>query len=157
LTLGSGADQIMLYYFGRAHTNGDTWVVFPSARAMHSGDAFAVKGFPNIDAANGGSTMEYGKTQARAAAAIKNVDTIINGHIATGPTQFSDLQFNADFNNDFARYVENAVKANKTVEQAAAEYKVPEKYSAAGYQPAPSTGRGNIVDRVRAGYTELGK
>ena len=29
MTLGSGADQIDLYYFGRGHTNGDAWVVFP--------------------------------------------------------------------------------------------------------------------------------
>ena len=43
LTLGKGTDQIDLYYFGRAHTNGDAWVVFPALRAMHSGDAFAGK------------------------------------------------------------------------------------------------------------------
>jgi glyoxylase-like metal-dependent hydrolase (beta-lactamase superfamily II) len=157
LTLGSGADQIMLYYFGRAHTNGDTFVVFPAIRAMHSGDAFATKGFPNVDAANGGSTMEYGKTLAKAASTIKNVDTIINGHITTGPSQFSDLQVYADFNNDFAKYVEGAVKAGKTAAQAATEYKLPEKYTAAGYAAPVATGRGNINDRMTAAYAELGK
>ena len=29
MTIGSGADQIVLYYFGRAHTGGDSFVVFP--------------------------------------------------------------------------------------------------------------------------------
>src|SRR5215475_16016056 len=29
MTLGKGADQIDLYYFGRGHTNGDAFVVFP--------------------------------------------------------------------------------------------------------------------------------
>jgi cyclase len=29
LTLGSGADQVDLYYFGRAHTNGTRWSCFP--------------------------------------------------------------------------------------------------------------------------------
>ena len=33
-----GPDQIELYYFGRGHTNGDAWVVFPSLRMMHAGD-----------------------------------------------------------------------------------------------------------------------
>ena len=28
MTIGSGSDQIDLYYFGRAHTNGDAMVVF---------------------------------------------------------------------------------------------------------------------------------
>ena len=32
LTLGSGADRIDLHYFGRAHTGGDTYVVFPALR-----------------------------------------------------------------------------------------------------------------------------
>src|SRR5881396_3551973 len=35
LTIGEGNDEIDLYYFGRAHTNGDTFVVFPAIRAMH--------------------------------------------------------------------------------------------------------------------------
>src|SRR5437667_357826 len=37
MTLGKGADQIDLYYFGRGHTNGDAWVVFPALRIVHSG------------------------------------------------------------------------------------------------------------------------
>ena len=35
LTLGSGKDQIDLYYFGRGHTNGDSFVVFTALRTMH--------------------------------------------------------------------------------------------------------------------------
>src|SRR5436309_11462046 len=40
LSLFSGKDQIELYYFGRGHTSGDTFVVFPAARAMHTGDMY---------------------------------------------------------------------------------------------------------------------
>jgi glyoxylase-like metal-dependent hydrolase (beta-lactamase superfamily II) len=36
MTIGTGVDRIDLYYFGRGHTNGDTWVVFPALRAMHA-------------------------------------------------------------------------------------------------------------------------
>src|SRR5881296_2079354 len=56
MTLGKGKDEIDLYYFGRAHTSGDAWVVFPAIRAMHSGDAFASRSTPIIDANNGGSS-----------------------------------------------------------------------------------------------------
>src|SRR5688572_14842629 len=49
LTLLSGNDAIDLYYFGAAHTNGDTFVHFRNARVLHAGDAFANKGQPNID------------------------------------------------------------------------------------------------------------
>jgi len=157
LTLGTGADQIVLYYFGRAHTNGDSFVVFPAIRAMHAGDAFASKGFPIVDANNGGSVVEYGKTLAKAASTIKNVDTIINGHITTGPTAFADLQVYADFNNDFLAYVQDAIKANKTLDQATADYKFPERYVPLGYTaPAAGGGRGGPGTVIRTAYVELG-
>ena len=44
MTLGSGKDRIDLYYFGAGHTNGDTFVVFPALRVLHTGDMFAVEG-----------------------------------------------------------------------------------------------------------------
>src|SRR5262249_44115559 len=44
LSLLKGADKIDLYYFGRGHTGGDTFVVFPSLKVMHAGDLFAGKG-----------------------------------------------------------------------------------------------------------------
>ena len=65
MTLLSGKDAIDLYYFGAAHTNGDTFVVFRDARVMHSGDAFANKGQPIIDANNGGSGIAYSDTMTQ--------------------------------------------------------------------------------------------
>jgi len=37
-------DQTDLYHFGRGHTNGDSFVVFPAARVMHTGDMFQLRG-----------------------------------------------------------------------------------------------------------------
>ena len=59
MTLGSGADQIDLYYFGRGHTNGDAWVVFPALRVVHAGDIFSGKNLPLLDANNGGSGVAH--------------------------------------------------------------------------------------------------
>ncbi len=53
----------------------------PALRTMHVGDIFAWKALPYIDAGNGGSVMQQPKTLAKAVATVKNVDTIINGHI----------------------------------------------------------------------------
>ena len=156
MTLGTGADQIVLYYFGRAHTSGDSFVVFPALRAMHSGDAFAQKGFPIVDGNNGGSLAEYGKTLAKAASTIKNVDTIINGHITTGPTPFADLQVYADFNTDLLTYVQDSIKANKPADQAVADYKFPEKYVPLGYTAPQPGGRGGPATIIPNAYRELG-
>ena len=66
MTLGKGADQIDLYYFGPGHTNGDAWVVFPAMRIVHAGDMFARKGMPFVDGANGGSVLRYPETLMKA-------------------------------------------------------------------------------------------
>src|SRR5204862_1396873 len=127
LTVGKGADQIDLYYFGPGHTNGDAFVVFPALKTAHVGDLFASKGLPLVDGANGGSVLHYPETLSKAHAGIKNVDTIINGHSPT-TTTWADLKEFADFNKDFLTWAEGALKSGKTPEAAAAEWKVPEKY-----------------------------
>lgn len=126
LTIGKGKDQVDFYYFGRGHTSGDAFVVFPALRTMHTGDMFAQKMLPLVDTMNGGSVVAYPQTLAKAAAGVKNVDTVIAGHreLAT----WNEFKEYADFTQDFVNFARNAINAKKTVEQAAAEYKVPTKY-----------------------------
>jgi glyoxylase-like metal-dependent hydrolase (beta-lactamase superfamily II) len=126
LTIGRGADAIDLYYFGRGHTNGDAWVVFPALRVMHAGDIFSGKNIPLLDAVNGGSGVEIGKTLARAASEAKNVDSIITGHSTV--MTIADLKEYAEFNNEFAAAVVAAKKAGQTPEQFAAAWTLPAKY-----------------------------
>jgi glyoxylase-like metal-dependent hydrolase (beta-lactamase superfamily II) len=152
LTIGKGKDEIDLFYFGRAHTSGDAWVVFPALRAMHAGDAFAGKSTPIIDGANGGSAVEFGKTLSKAVAGIKNVDAIIGGHNNNVMT-VADLKEYTDFNNEFITWVQGEIKAGKTVEAAAAEYKIPDKYK--GY--TVSTFLGGIKNNIQIAYNELKK
>ena len=80
MTLGSGKDQIDLYYFGAGHTDGDAFVVFPALRAMAAGDIFAWKMAPLIDPMAGGSVVALPDTLEKALKGIRNVDTVIEGH-----------------------------------------------------------------------------
>ena len=153
LTIGAGKDRIDLYYFGRGHTNGDTFVVFTGLRTMHVGDMFAWKALPYIDPANGGSIVEQPKTLAKVVAGVKNVDTIINGHIPVG--SFNDLKEYAEFTQDFVTFAENAVTAGKTADQAAAQYKVPAKFK--GYVISGNETFGNAKENMQIAYTELKK
>jgi cyclase len=152
MKLGKGKDEIDLYYFGPAHTSGDAWIVFPALRAMHSGDAFAGKSTPLIDGMNGGSAVGYAKTLSKAASSIKNVDTIIGGH-TDNPMTFADLKQYAEFNNDFIAWVQGEIKAGKSVDQAAMEFKIPEKYT--GY--TVGTFFGGIMGNIQLAYDELQK
>jgi cyclase len=154
MTIGKGADQIDLYYFGPGHTNGDAWVVFPALRVVHSGDIFANKGLPLIDGNNGGSVLHIHETLNKAHSGIKNVDTIINGHTPANTT-WADLKEFAEFNQDFLTWAQGELKAGKTPEQAAAEWKVPEKYK--GYATTVSTLMGGLPGRMQRLADEMKK
>ena len=128
MSIGKGNDRIDLFYFGRGHTNGDAWVVFPALRVMHAGDIFSGKNLPLLDANNGGSGLLIGDTLAKAADGVKNVDTIITGHSAT--MTMSDLREYAQFNRDFLADVRAAKKAGQSADEVAGNWKIPAKYAA---------------------------
>src|SRR5213594_3580596 len=73
LSIGSGNDQVDLYYFGRGHTDGDAWVVFPSLRTVHAGDIFSGKNLPFLDANNGGSGVAIPDSLQKAHDTLRNV------------------------------------------------------------------------------------
>mgnify|MGYP003579634934 CR=1 FL=1 len=152
MTIGKGADQVDLYYFGRGHTNGDAFVVFPALRIMHAGDIFARKAVPLIDPANGGSMLHISETLMKAHDGIKNVDVIINGH-TPAQTTWADLKEFSQFNKDLVDWMRAGLKAGKTPTQLAAEWKLPEKYK--GYSAEVSALMGGFVGRIETLQKEI--
>lgn len=131
MTLGSGADQVDLYYFGRGHTGGDAWVVFPSLRTMHAGDMFPGKQVPVLDANNGGSGVGFSATLLKSHAALTEIDTIITGH-GTQMT-WDDLEEYAGFMSEFVADVRTAKEAGRSVDDVANAWQIPSGYT--GYAP----------------------
>ena len=126
MSFGSGSDQVDLYHFGRAHTGGDAWVVFPALRTLHAGDAFLGKRVPFLDAANGGSGVAISETLQKAHDTIPNVDTIITGH-STQAT-WADLNEWAAFNRDFLAMVRMGRSAGRSVDDIANTWTIPSDY-----------------------------
>jgi len=153
LTLGAGKDQIDLYHFGPGHTNGDTFVVFTALRTMHVGDMFAWKALPYIDPDNGGTVVGHPQTLTRVLDSVKNVDTIINGHIPL--STWNDLREFRDFNADLVAYAERSLKAGKSVAQAVKEYTVPARFK--GYTPSANPAFGGPQPNLEIAYKELGR
>jgi cyclase len=79
-TIFLGGKAIQLYYFGRAHTNGDIVAYFPAQRVLSAGDMFTV-GDPTpelVDYPGGGSAKEWPITLD---SALKlDFDTVVPGH-----------------------------------------------------------------------------
>jgi cyclase len=147
VTLLSGNDAVDLFYFGRGHTDGDAFVLFRAAKTVHAGDIFARKGTPLLDMNNGGSGLEIGDTLAKAAAGIKDFDTVIPGHSTL--MKPADLVEFSEFNKAFLAAVQDGIRAGKTAEQTAADLKLPEKFAA-----YTMTGAKDNVAKI---YAELGK
>ncbi len=145
LSLLAGNDRVDLYYFGRGHTDGDTFIVFPFHRTMHTGDLFAARATPLIDMNNGGSGVEYPETLGKAVAGIKDVETVIPGHSPV--TDWKTFQEFAEFNKDFLAAVEAAKKAGKTADEAAAGLQLGERWKDYGMTRAK--------DNVTKIYSEL--
>jgi len=147
MTVLGGKDAIDLYYFGRAHTNGDAFVVFRDLRVMHTGDAFAGPNAPLIDTNNGGSGTSYPETLARAAAGIKNVEVIIPGHSPVTTWQaFLDY---GEFMKAFVDSVKASATAGRSTDQAVAAFTPAAKFRTYNLQRAKAD-----VDIM---YKELGK
>ncbi len=146
LSLLKGKDKIDLYYFGRGHTGGDSFVVFPALKLMHAGDMFAFsKALPIIDIGNGGSGLEYPKSLMKAAAGIKGVESVIPGHSPV--TTFAEFKEYGEFMQAFVAAVEQAKKDGKTADQAATDLKLPDKFK--------SFNMGRAKAGVNAIYGEL--
>jgi glyoxylase-like metal-dependent hydrolase (beta-lactamase superfamily II) len=141
----SGKDQVDLYYFGPAHTSGDTWIVYSALRVLQTGDVFPWKDAPALDRANGGSGVEYPKTIAKALATLKDVDTIITGHSPL--MALKDLQEYQRYMADLVAAVEIAKKSGKGSADAAASLNLSARY--------PDYKSDFVKAAVDALYTEL--
>ena len=151
LTLLSGDDEVDLYYFGPAHTSGDSLVVFRKARAMAAGDVFPGKGQPLIDTANGGSGINYGECVGKAADTIKNVDIVIPGHSTI--LKWQDFVDFGDFNRLVLAHARESLKAGKTSEQAMKSFQMPAKF--AGYTLGPTMLQPNPAGNFETIYQQL--
>ena len=145
LTLGFANDRVDLYYFGPAHTNGDTIIVFPALEAAHTGDLFAGSGTPIIDTRAGGSGVAYPETLKKAAAGISGVETVIAGH--SGVTTWDRFVEFGEFNAAFLAAVRQGLKEGRTADEIAASLKLPDKFK--------DYGMGRAKQNVAAIYDEL--
>ncbi len=145
LTLGSGADQMDLYYFGAGHTNGDTFIVYPALGVLQTGDMFPWRDAPFLDANNGGSGVALPDSLSKAIAAIEGVDTVVPGHIpVTTWDSFREFQ---RFTADLLAAVRTAKSAGQSADQAAGAVDL-----SSGYPEYDAT---RVEAAVRVIYDEL--
>ena len=145
LTLGSGADQVDLYYFGAGHTSGDTFIVYPALGVMQTGDMFPWRDAPYLDVNNGGSGVALPETLGRAVDTIDGVDTVVPGHIPV--TTWESLQEFQRFTADLLAAVRQAKQNGQTADQAVVGVDLSSRY--------PDYNSTRVEAAVRVIYDEL--
>jgi len=77
MSIGEGDERLELYHTGRGHTNGDTFVVVPSAHLLFMGDVMAWNMAPFLPA---GGAMAITEELEKLVATVKDVDIVVEGH-----------------------------------------------------------------------------
>ena len=145
LTLGSGADQMDLYYFGAGHTDGDTFIVYPALGVLQTGDMFPWRDAPFLDVNNGGSGVAAPETLGRVSDTIDGVDTVVPGHIPV--TTWASFQEFQRFTADLLAAVRDAKQAGQSVDQAVSTVDLSSRY--------PNYDSTRVEAAVRVIYDEL--
>ena len=153
-----GTNRIDLHYFGPGSTSGDTVVVFPSLHTVFLGDLFPGKSVPLIDTANGGSAVALPETLDKAAAGLAAVVPAIRfvlpGRQAPPPGPYvprwlmlRDVRDYAEFTHALLASVKESAQADRTVDEAVANLRVPDKFKNYDMSQAAAY--------VQAAYSEL--
>ena len=145
LTLGSGADQMDLYYFGAGHTDGDAFIVYPALGVLQTGDMFPWRDAPFLDVNNGGSGVALPGSLGKAIETIDGVDTVVPGHIPV--TTWASFQEFQRFTADLVAAVRTAKQAGQTADQAVGAVDLSSRY--------PDYDSTRVEAAVRVIYDEL--
>ncbi len=150
LQIHLGGEEIRLYHFGPAHTDGDTLVYFVNANVAHWGDVFETNSNPAIVLAGGASTRGWIEFLDQGLKAVSSNAKMIpgHGHVATAADVLKVKQYFVDLRGA----VSQELRSGKTRQEAvaAAVSRFPQY---ANFRPGPErfkTNVGTIYDEMKA-------
>ncbi len=115
-----GKERIRMYYFGPAHTNGDSIIHFENANIAHMGDLMFNRRHPVIDRSSGASIRNWQNVLEKAVSTFSDDTIFVFGH-AYDPEKITgtkeDLKAFKDYLNKLLTFAETEFKAGKTKEE----------------------------------------
>ena len=118
LSFPLNGEEIRAFYAPRAHTDGDSIVVFPKSDVIHTGDTFFNKMYPFIDTSSGGSVAGVLAAADRVLKVAGDKTKIIPGHGPLGNK--ADLKAYRDMLSTVSGRVISQIKQGKKLEQVVA-------------------------------------
>jgi len=112
LDIHLGAEEIRLFHFGPAHTDGDTLVYFVHSKVAHWGDTFETRSHPFIDRNAGASTRAWIEFLEHGLQALDPSTRMIPGHGAIGTA--SDVRSVIKYFGDLRDAIKGEMKTGKS-------------------------------------------
>lgn len=113
-------EKICLYYFGPAHTNGDSLIHFEKANVVHMGDLVFNRRHPFVDRPAGANMNNWIAVLDKATQKFDKSTTYVFGHAGEGYNvtgNADDLRAFGDYLGKTLQFVEAEIKAGKTKEE----------------------------------------
>lgn len=115
-----GKEKICLYYYGPAHTNGDSFVHFEHSNIVHCGDLVFNRRHPYVDRSAGANIKNWMEVLDKGLAKFDNNTQYIFGHSGTGyevTGKADELKAFRDYLGNVLKFVEGEIKAGKTKDE----------------------------------------
>jgi cyclase len=115
-----GKERVTLHYFGKGHTNGDSFVEFEKAKIVHVGDLVFNRRFPYIDKSAGANIAEWAKILTQATDKFGDKTTYVCGHAGEGfdvVITKADILLFRDYLNNLLKYTKDAIAKGITKEE----------------------------------------
>jgi cyclase len=142
----SGGHDIQLRYFGPAHTDGDTCVIFPGLGVAFVGDLAFVGRDPLVHLQKGGTTSGYVKTLEALLDVKPAIKTFLSGH--ADPLSRADIESLKTSLADKLAKVKDMVAAGKSLDDVRKAFGIEAPPDAPG-------GRRRWLSFVETAYNEL--
>ena len=115
-----GKENICLYYFGAAHTDGDSLVHFQDTNIVHMGDLLFNRRHPFVDRSAGANINSWISVLNQADAKFNKKTKFVCGHSAEGYDIIAtkeDMKLFADYLDKVLKLAEAGIKAGKSKEE----------------------------------------
>jgi len=144
-----GKERIKTYYFGPAHTNGDSIIHFQHANIAHMGDLVFNRRWAFIDRSAGASVKNWVTVLEKTIGAFDNETIFVFGH-AFDPEKITgnkdDLRAMQDYLSKLLAFVEKEIKSGKSKDDVLKEKAI----------PGVTEWQGDGIERgLQAAYEEL--
>ncbi len=112
-------ERLTLHYFGRGHTNGDSFVHFKKANVVHVGDLVFNRRHPFVDKSAGANMGEWISILTEATSKFKEDTTYVCGHAADGfdiLINKADVLLFRDYLSNVLKFTKESIDAGMTKE-----------------------------------------